>query len=39
VHARLAELIEDGATLVSDVQEDFGSWIAVCDTGPDVPRK
>lgn len=33
VHARLAELLEEGATLVSDVQEDFGSWIAVCDTG------
>ena len=33
VHARLAELLEEGATLVSDVQEDYGSWIAVCDTG------
>lgn len=33
VHARLAELLEEGATLVSDVEESFGSWIAVCDTG------
>ena len=33
VHARLAELLEGGATLVSDVEESFGSWIAVCDTG------
>ena len=34
VHARLAELLEEGATLVSPVKEEFGSWIAVCDTGP-----
>lgn len=33
VHARLAELLAEGCTLVSDVQEDFGSWIAICDTG------
>jgi hypothetical protein len=34
VHARLAELLEGGAKLVSAPEESFGSWIAVCDTGP-----
>lgn len=33
VHARLAELLEGGATLVAPPEESFGSWIAVCDTG------
>ncbi len=33
VHAKLSELIEAGATLVSLPEESFGSWIAVCDTG------
>src|SRR3954465_15381653 len=37
VHARLAEMIEQGATLVSQPEESFGSWIAVCDTGPGGP--
>ena len=37
VYARLSELLEEGATLVSDVQEQFGSWIAVCDTA-EKPR-
>jgi len=32
VHARLQELLEGGATLVSAPEESFGSWIAVCDT-------
>jgi predicted enzyme related to lactoylglutathione lyase len=32
VDARLAELLEQGATLVSQPEESFGSWIAVCDT-------
>jgi hypothetical protein len=35
VYARLQELLEDGATLVSDAEESAGTWIAVCDTaGP-----
>lgn len=33
VEARLAELLADGAELVSGTEESFGSWIAVCDTG------
>ncbi len=33
VHARLAEFLEAGATLVAAPEESFGSWIAVCDTG------
>jgi len=33
VHARLAEMLEAGATLVSPPEESFGSWIAVADTG------
>jgi predicted enzyme related to lactoylglutathione lyase len=33
VHAKLAELLEAGASLVSHPEESFGSWIAVCDTG------
>ena len=37
VHARLAELLEAGATLVSQPEENFGSWIAVCDIC--TPRK
>ena len=32
-HARLAEFLEGGATLVSNPEESFGSWIAVCDLG------
>jgi predicted enzyme related to lactoylglutathione lyase len=32
VNARLAEFLEQGATLVSEPEENFGSWIAVCDT-------
>ncbi|MGE5639091.1 MAG: hypothetical protein ACM30H_03280 [Clostridia bacterium] len=38
VHARLSELIEQGATLVSEPEESFGSWIAVCDTGQQIDK-
>ena len=35
VYARVQELLEDGATLVSDAEEIAGPWVAVCDTaGP-----
>jgi len=33
VEARLAELLAEGAQLVSGTEESFGSWVAVCDTG------
>jgi hypothetical protein len=32
VYACLQELLEDGATLVSDAEESAGTWFAVCDT-------
>ena len=34
VDARVAELVEEGAELVSPSEESYGSWIAVCDTIP-----
>jgi len=39
VRARLADFLEGGCTLVSDVEESFGSWMAVCDTGASRTRR
>ena len=39
VQARLEEFLEGGCTLVSGVEESFGSWIAVCDLGSTGDRK
>lgn len=33
VDARTAELVAEGAEIVSGPEESYGSWIAVCDTG------
>ena len=39
VYARLMELLEDGATIVTNPEETFGGWIAVCDTGTETPER
>ena len=39
VYARLMELLEAGATVVTDPEEGFGGWIAVCDTGSPAPAR
>src|ERR1700682_2289492 len=39
VHARLLELLGDGATLVSDAEESAGTWFAVCYTPARPPTR
>ena len=38
VYARVMELIRDGAMLVTDAEESFGTWVAVCDTAASPKR-
>ena len=39
VYARVQELLEEGATLVSDAEESDGAWIAVFDTAGPAPER
>jgi len=38
VYACAQDLLEQGATMVSDAEESFGSWIAVFDTAGPQPK-